>query len=263
MEFFPQKLKGQIPFKNGLVESKISGVHRGRGKLYEFENDPNKIIRVISFDSLRKIYHNQIDPVSLAGLGKKLYKELETTYDIPVPVEYIAGRDAQRKDVIYGITEKITGENLVRINVTPEIASQVEKLYTSLSQYYINKFSKLPDGEIYLADISGASQYVYGTKTDDDQSRMYLVDTDLFMRNGKAAFYYVITEFIRDMISVERKFDKQFDDARKNIEQILLNSSLEGLSSEETEKIKKAVIKARDFLDGRFSKESGAFPTDV
>ena len=261
MEAFPQNPKNRVPFKGGLVESTISEVHKGRGKL--FENNSDKIIRVVSFDSLEKRYHNQIDPIALASLGKKLYAELETKYGIPTPVEYVAGKDEQGRDVIYGITEKISGKNLVEVDTDPEVVAQSEKLYTSLSQYYLDKLAKLPDGEAYLADINGASQYVYGTTIYDEQPKIYLVDTDLFMRNGSVAFYRVVAWFIRHMVSVERRFGKKFEEARKKIKQAISDPLPDGLNDKEKEEIEKAITETNNFLEGRFSKESNTLPTGI
>jgi hypothetical protein len=261
VETFPQNPKNHVPFKGSLVESTVSEAHKGRGKL--FENNSDKIIRVVSFDSLEKRYHYQIDPVALASLGKKLYAELETKYGIPVPVEYVAGKDEQGRNVIYGITEKISGKNLAEVDIDPEVAIQSEKLYISLSQYYLDKLAKLPDGEIYLADINGASQYAYGTTIYDEQPKIYLVDTDLFMRNGNVAFYRVVAWFIRHMISVERRFGKKFEEARKNIAQTISNPLPEGLNDKEKEEIEKAITEAKNFLEGQFSKESDALPTGI
>lgn len=263
MESFPQNPKNQIPFKEGLVKSEISEAHKDREKLYEFENSPDKIIRVTSFDSLEKRYHGQIDPIALASLGKKLYTELEIKYGIPAPVEYVAGKDKQRRDVIYGITEKVSGKNLIEVEINSEVAAQSEKLYTSLSRYYRDKLAGLPEGEPYLADLNGVSQYVYGTTIHNKQSKIYLVDTDLYIRNGSVAFYHVVAWFIRHMIFIERKFGKQFEEARKNIKEILSSPLPEGLSDKEKEETAKAIAEADNFLRGRFSKESDNLPTGI
>lgn len=252
----------QTPFSDKLIKSEVSDKHQGLDKLYEFKNNPNKVIRAISFDELGKGHGSNIDPIALAGLGRKLYQELETKHGIPVPVEYVAGKDTNGKDTIYGITDKIISES-EQDEIMPKLAEQVEKLYTSLSQYYLDKSSRLSDNEFFLTDISAGPQYAYGTKADDTNPKLYLIDTDLYMRNDKTSFYYVIAWMIRHMRSIEERLDKNFDVARSNIKNILTNPCLEGLDESEKEKIHTAITAANNFLNGEFSKKSDNLPTGI
>ena len=255
MEKFPQN---QTPFKDDLVKSNISQHQHGEfERLYEFKNNPNKIIRLMNLNDLGYEHHDHIDPIELVALGKKLYNELEEKYNIHAPVEYVVGNDMDGERVVYGITDRITSN----LENNKQLAEQAEKLYTSLSKYYSDKSEGLSNGGMFLTDIRGFSQYVYGTKAGDEQPKFYLVDTDLYMHDDKLSFYYVIAWLIRHMSSVEKKFGKHFDVARKNIETILSNPILEGLAENEKETIQKTIVEANNFLRGEFSEESENLPS--
>ena len=253
----------KIPFKGNLVESDVSETHKGTGKLKELENNPNKIIRVIGFESLEQKYQGRYSPIELAGFGMKLYKELESNYGISVPVEYVAGKDENGDQVIYGISDRIAGKDLNKIEATAESAEQVEKLYISISEYYLDKSTKLAQGEMYLSDINNASQYIYGTIASNEKPKIFLVDTDLYLRDDKISFYYVVAWLVRHMRSEENKFNKQFCIARTNIEKILSSPLPDGLQDAEEKEIKKAITEAKNFLEGKFSDDSDKLPTGV
>jgi hypothetical protein len=264
MEFFNQKnTENQIPFKGDLVDSDVSETHKGAGKLMELENNPNKIIRVISFESLEQKYQGRYSPIKIASFGRKLYKELESNYGISVPVEYVAGKDENGNKIIYGITDRITGKDLSKIEATAESAEQVEKLYISISEYYLDKSSKLAQGEMYLSDINDASSYIYGTIANNEKPRIFFVDTDLYFRDDKISFYYVVAWLVRHMRSQENKFNKQFCTARANIEKILSSPLPDGLQDAEKKEINKAIAEAKNFLEGKFSDDSDKLPTGV
>jgi hypothetical protein len=264
MEIFNRKnTENQIPFKSDLVESDVSETHKETGKLKELENNPNKIIRVISFESLEQKYQGRYSPIELAGFGMKLYKELESNYGISVPVEYVAGKDENDNNVIYGITDRIAGKDLSKIEATAESAQQVEKLYISISQYYFDKSSKLSQSEMYLSDINNASQYIYGTKANNEKPEIYLVDTDLYFRNDIISFYHVVAWLVRHMRSQENRFNYKFDIARNNIEKILSSPLPDGLQEAEEKEINKAITEAKKFLEGKFSDDSDKLPTGV
>jgi len=254
-----------LPFKNNLIESNVSEAHKGSGKLKEIEKNPEKIIRVLDIRKLERYYQNKIGAVMIASLGSKLYKEIEDKYNIPTPVEYIISKDQNNTDVIYGITDRIDGATLDEVAITPETIQQTETLYTSISKYYLDKLDGLPKKEIYLTDISNASQYVFGTRLNDERPKIYLVDTDLLfhIHSDKKSFYYSIAWFIRHMKSVENRFSKKFDNARKNIEIILDNPALEELNEEEMKEIKKTIMESKNFLKGIFSENSDNIPTGI
>lgn len=259
MEFF----ENQVPFKGSMEESNVSETHKGTGKLKELENNPNKIIRVIGFEDLAQRFQGKYSPIELAGLGMKLYKELESDYGISVPVEHVVGENENGDKVVYGITDRVVGEDLSKIEATAELAGQVEKLYISISQYYLDKSSKLSQGEIYLSDINNASQYIYGTTAGNEKPRIHLIDTDLYFRDDKISFYYVVAWLVRHMKAEENKFNKQFDIARTNIGKILSSPLPVGLPEAEEKEINEAIAETRNFLEGKFSDDSDKLPTGV
>lgn len=264
MEVFNQKhIENQIPFKSNILESDVSETHKETGKLKELENNPNKIIRVISFESLGQKYQGRYSPIELAGFGMKLYKELERNYGISVPVEYVAGKDENDNKIIYGVTDRITGKDLSKIEATAESAEQVEKLYISISEYYLDKSSKLARGEMYLSDINNTSQYIYGSIANNEKPRIFFVDTDLYLRDDKISFYYVVAWLVRHMRAEENKFNKQFCIARTNIEKILSSPLPDELQDAEEKEINKAIAEAKNFLEGKFSDDSDKLPTGV
>lgn len=255
MEKLPLNQKDEVPFSDNLVESDISEVHKGRNKLFEFENNPDKIIRVESFDLLEKRYRGKIDPITLVGLGRGLYEELERDYGFAVPVEYVVGKDSENRKVVYGITDKVEGENLDKSEVSLELTEAVEKLYTSISHYYLDKLHSRDT--FYLADINNSNQYVYGKRKGDEKPKIYLVDTDLFMHNAKAALYNIVLWFIRHMGAVEERYQRRFIEARKIVEQILNEPLPSDIADEEKDAVVKTIAEAKDFLDGRFPEDDG------
>ncbi len=238
----------EISFSDHLVESNISSAHEGRDKLFEIRNNPDKIVRMESFKDLEKRYKGAIDPIAVAELGQKLYAEFERDYGVVVPVEFVIGKHGRNKDVIYGITDKIEGADLNKIEPTPEITEQVEKLYAKIARYYLSKLSK--KDEPYLADLNNTTQYVYGKRKGDEIPKIYLVDTDLYIRSEKFALYNVVVWLFRHMSSAEKKYGTEFTEARDVIQQIL-DAPLPDYISEKEESVIRGIIeKMRGYLEG-------------
>jgi RNA-binding protein YhbY len=238
----------EISFSDHLIESTISPVHQGRGKLFEIKGNPDKIVRMESFKSLEHRYKGDVDPVVIAEEGQKLYAELEKKYGIAVPVEFLVGKDSKDNDVIYAIVDKIDGSDLDKIEVTPELTEKVEKLYEAIAQYYLDTVTKKE--RIYLADINNASQYVYGKKKGDEEPRIYLVDTDLYMRDGPVALRNVILWLYRHVCSVEKKYGKKFIRAREIIRQTIAQPLPETVTDEQKTVAKKIIEKTKGYMDG-------------
>jgi hypothetical protein len=240
----------EISFSDHLIESEISPVHKGRGKLFEIKNNPDKIVRMESFEDLESRYNGQVDPVVVAELGQELYGELRDKYHINVPVEFVAGKDSENKDVIYAIVDKVDGKDLDKIEVTPELTEKVEKLYEKIAQYYLDKFPLEQEDGLYLADINNASQYVYGKKKGDEVAHIYLVDTDLYLRDGKVTLRNIVLWLYRHVSGVERKYGKRFDHAREIIRQITNATLPKEITEEQRAAAKKILEKIKGYLDG-------------
>lgn len=247
MENFEQELS----FSDYLIESEISPVHKGRGKLFEIKDNPDKIVRVETFEDLERRYKGRVDPIVVGELGQKLYGELKSNYGIDAPVEFLAGKDSRNNDVIYGIVDKIDGVDLGNSTFDSKISLEVENLYEKIAQYYLDKMS-VEDG-LYLADINNPSQYVYGKKKGDVEPHIYLVDTDLYIRDGKVALCNVVLWLYRHIISVEKQCGTKFIHVREIIEHILTTPLPQNITEAQRVAAQKIIEKTKGYLDGRIS----------
>lgn len=235
-----------IPFRNDLVKSDVNVNKKNKRDFFESKVNSQLIIRTESLDDLRNRCIDGIDPIELIVLGNRLYKELEAFYGILVSVGYVLSKDDEGSNVVYGVSNKIKGERLDRLKITPEIIEKIEKLYEKITQYY---FDKISDGGYYLADIAGASQYIYGTKEGDSNSDIYLVDIDLYVREGIVALYNVILWLSRRMIFMERKCGKKFNEARNIFEKILNKPRSQDLSQEKILVINTIIKKIKGYIE--------------
>jgi len=190
-----QILKIKFHLKKDFVESE--DLVEYKGKLFEFENDPEKIVRIACY---RKD-EGGMNCIDTAVLGNKLYRELENSYSISAPVEYLVGKSDKDKKVIYGVTDKVNGKNLEEVEVTTEIIEQVKDLYNKIAQYYLDK---LINNEPYLVDINAAPQYVYGKRKDDTKESIYLIDTDLYIHYKTIALYNTVLWTVKHFLMVEK-----------------------------------------------------------
>lgn len=203
---------------NDLVESDISKNHNGSNKFYELRNSPNKIIRVEGFEGLLKKHNSKIEIPELVKTAKKLYTELKEKYGILVPVDFTVSKDSDGKDVVCSITDKIEGKKLGEVNKSEEFLNKTQKLYASISKYFLEKFK---EGDLYIWDINGESQYVYGKKTGDQQDNIYLVDTDIWLSKNKNDMYLSVYWLARHMSYLEHKLGVQFLEARNFINEFI------------------------------------------
>lgn len=235
------------PFRDPLVPSTISEIHRSRGKLFEFKHDPTKIIRMKSFKDLEERL-GIIDPTAVVVEGRRLYEELENRYGIPVPTTFVIGEDSSGGEAVYGITDRIEGANLEEVTATPEITERVVELYASIAHYYLDKITT---GGAYLADINNPSQYVYGRKAGNESSEIFLVDTDLYFRNGETAIYPIVLWLVRHMLYVEAKFGKKFERARQIIGEILSRPLVDMLTPDQQTRIREIIDRTKGYLGGQ------------
>lgn len=242
----PERRKDQAPFKDELVESDVSEFHKGTGAFLETTSYPGKIVRVETFLKLAERYGGEVDPIEAAAMGQSLYRELDQEYGIPTPVDFLVGKDPQNREVVYSIVDKIEGLNLDQAESTQEIAEKVEELYGKIAQYYLDKLSK---DEPYLVDIAASTQYVYGHTQTVEEDRIYLVDTDLFIKDGSYAMYDVVCWFLRHMIPVERKFDLSFTRARMLIRQFVDAPIPPSCPEEGRARVEKTKDEMRGYLD--------------
>ena len=187
-------------------------------KFFELKDEPNKVIRVESSGELNRKHKGKFELAELVEIAKGLYKELQEKYGINVPADFFIGKDKKEKDVAYSVVDKIEGKHLGEVDKSEEISKKVEKLYTSVTKYFLDKSKE--DG-LYLWDICGPSQYVYGKKPGDREEEIYLVDTDIWLNNSKTGMYLVVYWLTRHMSGQENKIGIQFNEARNNIKQFI------------------------------------------
>ncbi len=202
-----------LPFSiEDLTDSTISE-HPRIGKLFESKKLPDKIIRVESFRELLERHNNKIKVSDLVNEARRLYKELESKYRILVPAEFYIGDDK-----IYTVVDKIEGERLEELENSEETLSAVEKLYSSVAKYFLDK---LKEGGLFLWDINAQSQYVYGKKPGGQENRIYLIDTDVWLGNSEEGICLSVYWLTRHVSSQENHFKIKFFEARDYIKQFV------------------------------------------
>ncbi|MFH1626566.1 MAG: hypothetical protein ABH971_00445 [bacterium] len=220
MEKEPKTKKLQAIFN---VDNLISGdgpkAYKKYHKFFELEDGLNKIIRVESSNELKHKHKDKFELAELVKIARKLFQELQKKYEINVPADFFINKDKNGKDIVYSIVDKIKGEHLGEVKNSEEISKKIEKLYTSVAKYFLDK--SLKEGELYLWDICGQSQYVYGKKLDDKEDKIYLIDTDIWLNNSKVGMYLVVYWLTRHISAQENKIGIQFNEARNNIKQFI------------------------------------------
>ena len=225
-----EKSSNKFPFDiNNLKDSDISSQHK-KGKFFESDKLPNKVIRVENFEELLEKHGGKIEIPKLVEIAKKLYREFEDKYGISVPAEFFIGKNREGDDVVYSITDKINGKNFGEIENSNEIISKVEVLYTSVARYLLDK-SK--EGGLYLWDICGESQYNYGKKVGDEGDKIYLIDTDIWLNNSRTGMYLVVYWLTRHMSGAEMDFNTKFTEARDYIKQFISQPLPDNMSEDD------------------------------
>ena len=232
---------------DGLIESTISTVHKGSGKLFESEKYPNKIIRIESVNEMLYRHGNKMEALELVEHAKVLYKELQLKYGIEAPAEFFCEQDIDGKQVVYSVVDKIEGKHLEDVEVTSESLEKVKDLYSSVAKYFLDKYK---EGGLYLWDLNNQSQYIYGSKNNDELEKVYLIDTDIWLNNSMVGMFLVIEWLTRHMSEVEEHFSTKFKEARNYINQFITQSLPEDTTPEQLEKINSNIMGIKRFLNG-------------
>ncbi len=240
-----EKNQNELNF-NDLVASNISETHLELNKFYEFKDNPNKIVRVESFDELLDKHDNKIGIPELIETTKKLYKELEEKYGIVAPVDFATSKNKEGKDVVCSITDKVEGKHLGEINKSEEFLNKTEKLYASIAKYFLDKFK---EGDLYVWDINAGSQYIYGKKLGDKEDEIYLIDTDIWLSKNKNDIYLSIYWLARHMSWLENKLGVKFIEARNKINEFMNQPLVEDAG----ESVKKNVAGTKKIINGEKS----------
>ncbi len=183
--------------------------------------DPRYVVKIKSFKELENLYRNKIDgdfeAVELIEMGSRLFDEL-SQYHITIPVEYFLYTDANGQRKYIERVSKIDGKNLEERQSLQDISQSVNELYTNLSNYFLDK---LKNGESFLTDINGGSQYVYGSKNNEKDSKIYLVDADLYLDNRTKHLLTIVYWLARHLFEAEGKCSGTNEVARNNIREFL------------------------------------------
>lgn len=240
-----QNNKNTLNF-NDLVVSNISKHHLGSNKFYEFKDNPNKIVRVESFTNLLSKHDNKIEIPELVEVTKNLYKELDEKYSIVAPVDFVITKDEFGKDIVCSVTDKIDGKHFEDVEKTEDFINKTEKLYSSVSKYFLDKFK---EGGMYVWDINGSDQYVYGKKMEDKENKIYLIDTDIWLSKNKNDMYLSVYWLVRHMSWLEHHLGVQFKEARNNIIEFINQPFIEDVDGS----IKKNIDGIKKIMDSEKS----------
>lgn len=202
--------------------------------------------RIETQEAMNDRYEGEVNLVTLKEIGEKLFKELEDGYGIPVPATFDLCKDDKGSDIINIETVEIEGRNLEETKITPEVAEQIEDLYTRVAKYLSDKFK---NGGFFLTDINSSSQYVYGKKGEEQDSHIYLVDTDLYLGYGKVELYHTVKWLIRHM--PEKECGKEFEKARKYIKDIIYSPIPDGVNDEGRKLIEDEIKEGKLCFEGR------------
>ncbi len=152
----------------------------------------------------------QIVYEQLVELGRQNSQHLEVLkkHGINIPSYYFnTGADDFGRMQLYCLAEKIRGYNLLQFrhlksaSSTP-FESVYNKLITSLCGYYENRFKQQQPA---MADITRLDQYVI--TTDQNEPKIYLVDTEVLLERPTAQFGHRLTSELSSMTSLlEAKF---------------------------------------------------------
>lgn len=185
--------------------------------LLEFETNPNKIIHSRSGTDQEKTYE-------LYREGQKVFKVLRDVYDIPVPeFNYIfAPLEPGRKGefTVYTVRDKIHGTSLKeRLPADDgEVQKRLDTFFTNLFKFYKDIYT---DGGNYLTDVP-PQQFVYGRKIEEDEDRVYLIDTDPWYEvynphiesPYNSNFFHTLVTLVECLKSVEEKNQLSLVNAR-------------------------------------------------
>lgn len=178
-------------FKDRLVDipAKSFSIDNPDGQpiiIQQFENDPERIVKISRKEHIYRFSPEEIVPVESAKTieiqdeAKKHFEELENKYGISVaPFEYKIGLDEDGKEnILYCMSDKIHGDNFITKLKDKDFSNRIgdtEKLMTSLISYFKDKYK---EGNYYLGDVANIGNYIYGRRKDEKEDKLYLIDTE-------------------------------------------------------------------------------------
>jgi len=200
----------------------------------QFENDPERIVKISRKEN---IYRFSLDDVALVesartteiqNQAKEEFEELNDKYGVSVaPFEYKTVRDEEtNENVLYCISEKIHGENLITKLKEKEFSNRigdVEKWLISLTDYFKDKYR---EGNHYLGDVANIGNYIYGHRKDETEDKLYLIDTEPVLVGLKTPqekeFFNerVLKNLLAQIKYIEKVTGKELVDAHKEYDDL-------------------------------------------
>src|SRR3989344_1877870 len=155
----------------------------GQRRIKEFENNPNKLVRMkYVYNTLKQVE----EEVARFREAENVFRDFSEKCGIPVVrVDMVIGED-QGRPALFEVVDRVDGPNCQKMQIdhknVVELTAIIDTLYSKLVGYYSEKYAQ---GGLYLEDLSG-SQFVYGKKAGDISDRVYLVDVDPFVSEYNA-----------------------------------------------------------------------------
>lgn len=158
---------GPEPFRDRLKTGKFD-----KSKLATMESAPGKIVRITPV--------SDENPIESALKSINLLHQLRDKYRVKMSVDFVLGRKSgSDMTFIYSVADEISGTNIdretVNKNDVDNFLRDAAELYCSLVDYLAGSFTNKTD---YLWDVFRNDQYIYGSKKDEDQKHLFLIDTD-------------------------------------------------------------------------------------
>ncbi|MCA9350995.1 hypothetical protein KC874_04885 [Candidatus Saccharibacteria bacterium] len=176
---------------------------------------PYVVRSLVSKENLVNITNSpdkQIVYEQLVELGRQNSQHLEALkkHGINIPSYYFnTGTDDFGRTQLYCLTEKIRGYNLLQFRHLKSVSSTpfenvYNQLVTSLCGYYENRFKEQQPA---MADITRLDQYVI--TTDQNDPKIYLIDTEVLLEKPSAQFGRRLTSELSSMSSLlEARFSQ-------------------------------------------------------
>lgn len=215
--------KDRTPFREELIDITEHGFN---SSLRTFENDPDKIVREISFGRFLGNYETG-SGVEAAIMGKKLLEELRDKYHFPIPITHIViGKDEGPylyNPCVYVITEKVEGEKIYDALENREMSQEergriIDSLDKTFAQFTRYARDKYEHKDFFLWDMGGIRQFMWGTTKEDTEKNLYMVDTDInyVTREQDMILKYYRFDFSR-MMSLENAYHVTLERTREEI----------------------------------------------
>ena len=200
----------------------------------QFEDDSESIIKISRKENIYRFSLDDVAPIESArtieiqNQAKEEFEELNDDYGISVaPFEYRIIRDEETKEnVLYCISEKIHGDNLITKLKEKDFSNQiknVEKLLISLTNYFKNKYR---EGNRYLGDVANIGNYIYGHRKDETEDKLYLIDTEPVLVSLKTPQWKeffnerVLKHLLEQIEYIEKETGKELAVAHKEYEDL-------------------------------------------